>query len=129
MRILTLAFILLLTLTACNPNPPSVLSYENLPLEGDVERGSELFNQPVNSAPPCSACHMPESPASPNLAGFNERASTQVEEQDAREYAFYSITEPARFIVEDFGNVMWNQYDESLTAQDIADLIAYVLSL
>lgn len=129
MRNLFIVLVLLLTLSACNPNPPSILSYENLPLEGNIERGAELFNQAINAAPPCSACHLPNAPASPDLAGLNERAGTRVEGLDAREYAFYSIVEPARYLVEGFGNVMWNQYDESLSSQDIADLIAYILSL
>jgi hypothetical protein len=67
--------------------------------------------------------------ASPDLAGFADRAGEQVEGQDAREYAFYSITEPGRYVVEDFGNVMYDQYDEKLTPQQIADLIAYLLTL
>ena len=129
MRILILTFILLLLLTACNPNPPSVLYYENLPAGGDVARGEELFNTAINSAPPCSACHIPNSPASPDLAGLAERAASRVEGQEAQEYIFYSIVEPARYIVDGYGNVMWNQYDESLSAQDIADLISYLLSL
>lgn len=129
MRILSLTLIFLVLVTACDANPPSVISYDQLPPAGDVERGAELFNQPINSAPPCSGCHLPNSPASPDLAGFAERAGNRVEGETAREYAFYSIVEPGRYIVEGFGNAMWNQYDESLSPQDIADLIAYLLSL
>lgn len=129
MRILIVTLIMLFLLTACNPNPPSVISYEDVPLDGDSAHGEELFNSAIKSAPPCSSCHIPDSPASPDLAGLSERAGSRVEDMDAREYIFYSIVEPARFIVEDYGNVMWNRYDESLSPQDIADLIAYLLSL
>ena len=118
-----------LILSACNANPPSIISYDALPATGDIERGAALFSQQINLAPPCFACHNETAAASPALAGFGERAGTRVEGQDAREYAFYSIVEPGRFIVEGFGNAMYNQYDENLSPQEIADLIAYLLSL
>jgi len=129
MRISIITLILVLLLTACNPNPPSTIAYEDLPAEGDAAHGEVLFNTAIKSAPPCSSCHVPNSPASPDLAGLSERAGSRVEGMDAREYLFYSIVEPGRYIVDGYGNVMWNKYDESLSPQDIADLIAYLQTL
>lgn len=129
MRIILAALIILFLATACNPNPPSVISYEDLPATGDAAHGEELFNSAVGSAPPCSSCHVPNSPASPDLAGLSDRAGSRVDGMDAREYLFYSIVEPGRYVVAGYGNVMWNKYDESLSPQDIADLIAYLMTL
>ncbi|MDQ7035835.1 MAG: cytochrome c [Anaerolineae bacterium] len=129
MRLILITHVLIIVLTACNPNPPSVINYADVPREGDVAQGEILFTSGKNSAPPCILCHIPESPASPDLAGFAERADSQVEGQSAHEYAFYSITEPAQFIAEGYGNAMYNQYDEIFTPQEIADLIAYLLTL
>ena len=126
---LLLSCLLVIILSACNANPTSVVNYEAVPTEGDVARGEALYNSGKELAPPCSGCHIPNAPASPDLAGFGAVAATRVEGQTAHEYAFYSITEPGRFIVEGYGNAMYNMYDEALTPQDIADLIAYILRL
>lgn len=117
---------LLVILTACDTNPKSSISFEDIPENGDPIRGEDLFNSGAN--PPCIACHTEGSSASPNLDGFAERAETQVEGESAPEYAFYSITEPGRHVVDGFGNAMPNEYDDDLNAQDIADLIAYLLT-
>jgi mono/diheme cytochrome c family protein len=119
---------LLLFLAACTATSSSSIQYSDIPETGDAVHGEELFNSSVNLAPPCIGCHIPANTASPSLDGFGTTAGSRVEGQSAREYAFYSIVEPDRHIVEGFGNAMYNQYDEKLTAQDIADLIAYVLS-
>lgn len=132
MRFFTLTLIicvLVIALTACNSNPPSVINYVDTPLEGDIVQGEILFTSGKDLAPPCVACHIPDAPASPDLAGFAERAASQVEGQSAHEYAFYAITEPAQFIAGGYGNAMYNMYDEILTPQEIADLIAYILTL
>ena len=113
-------------LVGCSANAASSIAYTDMPTAGIVESGQQLFSESINSAPPCVGCHMPGVAASPDLAGFAARAG---ESEAAREYAFYSITEPGRTVVEGFGNVMYDQYDEKLTPQQIADLIAYLLTL
>lgn len=129
MRNLIVAMMLMLAVAACSPNPPSTIAYDALPAEGDIARGQQLFNLLPNQAPPCWACHNETATASPDLTGYSDLAATRVEGESAREHTFYSITEPGRFLVEGYGNAMYNQYDEKLTPQDIADLIAYLLSL
>jgi mono/diheme cytochrome c family protein len=129
MRLLITCFVIVLVISACSTNPPSVIGYDAIPSGGNAANGEVLFTSGKDQVPPCIACHLPNSPASPDLAGFGERAASRIAGQSAHEYAFYSITEPARFIVEGYGNAMYNQYDEAFTAQDIADLIAYILSL
>lgn len=125
MRLTIIAVSLILILTACAGSPPSTISFDNLPENGDITNGELLFTTQA-----CFACHMvEEATATPLLDGLAERAGSTVEGQSAREYIFYSIVEPAQHIAEGFGNVMPNNYDESMTAPEIADLIEYLLSL
>jgi cytochrome c553 len=126
MRILMIFVVLLLA--ACAPKPPSVLDYADLPVQGDAARGAILFTQQSRLAPSCESCHNPNAVGSPTLEGFGEIAATRVEGQSAHEYAFYSIVEPWRYVVEGYGDAMYNQYDDLMPAQDIADIIAYILA-
>lgn len=124
MRRFTIGLILLLLLAGCDTNPPSEISYSNLPENGDSANGEVLFR-----AQACIACHVEGATGAPDLVNFPEYAGSVVEGQSAREYAFYSIVEPAQHITEGYGNAMPNTYDSSMTAQEIADLIAYLLDL
>ena len=110
--------------TACAGNPPSVIPYEDVPQTGDSANGAMIF-----AAQACDGCHMTGATGAPLLEGFGNRAGSTVPEQSAHEYTFYSIAEPGQYIVEGYGNAMPNNYDNILTAQDMADLIAYLLDL
>ena len=79
----------------------------------------------------CNSCHLigQLGGASPNLTGYGTLAGTRVAGQSAHEYTFYAITEPGQYLAENFGNVMPDKYDDKLKPQDIADLIAYLLTL
>jgi len=114
-------------LAACGGSPESAIAYGNVPPTGSVERGADLFDQPIRGMAACSSCHVEGATGAPSLEGYAEVAEERVEGQDAREYTFYAIAEPARHIVEGYGNAMPNQYDDRLAAQDMADLIAYLL--
>jgi cytochrome c553 len=124
MRIVLL-LVLGIALAACTAKSNNQLRFEDLP-EGDASRGEALYTTSV--APPCVSCHVAPFTASPDLAGYAERAEMRVVGMSAEEYSFYSIVEPERYIVEGFGNAMYNEYGEELSAQQVADLIAYLLT-
>jgi hypothetical protein len=63
------------------------------------------------------------------MQGFAARAGTRVEGIAPEEYAHTSIIQPANYVVSGFPNSMYPQYSRSLSPQDIADLIAYLLTL
>ena len=111
---------------------------------GDAARGEQLFAQQVKQASgtnaSCLACHslVPgEVKTGPSLAGVATRAETRVAGETAEQYIRHSIQQPNAFIVPDnpaymgangkslmpegLGNLMSNQ--------DLADLIAYLLTL
>lgn len=118
-----------LFLAACAPEDPPY-QLDDL-LAGDAQRGATLFEQSVGGAPACISCHTLDGGASagPSLDGYGTVAATRVKGQSAAAYTFYSILRPAKHIVRGYSNVMPADYAGKLSAQDVADLIAYLLSL
>jgi cytochrome c553 len=123
---------LLVVLAACSsggsPQPP--VSVTNLP-PGDASRGATLFAEAVGGAPACSTCHHTDTTTlvGPGMEGYGAVAGTRVSGQSAEEYTLESITHPASFITPGFANAMYNNYSASLAPQDMADLMAYLLTL
>lgn len=103
---------------------------------GDAERGATLFLQGKDGAPGCRACHL-DAPggfgasqiSGPSLVGLAERAGSQVAGLDAEAYLRQSILSPNEFLVEGYNAIMFPNYADYLTEQDIANLIAYLLGL
>jgi len=128
MRRLLWILVCLLGLAACSSS--TITDFETLPA-GHSEDGAVLFNQRINGAPACSSCHLltDRRLIGPGFAGFNERAVTRVEGQSAEVYTFNSITQPGAYVITGYGNAMYQQYGKNLNAQQLADIIAYVLSL
>ncbi|MCA9913378.1 MAG: cytochrome c [Anaerolineae bacterium] len=113
-------------LAACESQPMDVSA---LP-EGDAERGAALFSESINGAPTCSSCHAltDERMTGPGLAGYSERAASQVEGESAEEYTYQSIVRPSAHLVEGYGNLMYAEYRSRLSEQQVADLMAYLLT-
>lgn len=104
-------------------------SFETLP-DGDASRGESLYTESINAAPACSSCHAltEERVVGPGFAGFSDTAGTRVEEQTAEAYTYNSITNPSGKLVDGYGNLMYTEYRSKLSEQDIADLIAFLLT-
>jgi cytochrome c553 len=121
---------ILILLTACSSNEQSPVSVATLP-PGDAAHGATLFSQSVNGAPACSTCHTTDDTAlvGPSMKDYSQHAASRVSGKSAEEYTLESITKPASFLVPGFANVMYNNYAAAFTPQDMADLMAYLLSL
>lgn len=110
---------------------------------GDAARGAELFAQKVKAGNglnlPCKACHSlnaGEVLVGPSMAGIATTAGTRVAGQDALLYIRTSIQDPNAFLVPDDPkyivsgkSAMPANLGNTMTDQDLADVIAYLLTL
>lgn len=126
-RLIYLALVLM-ALAACSTGAASLP--DDFP-EGDASNGAILFAETINGAPSCVSCHSLDGSAltGPSLQGYAERAGSRVEGQSAEVYTYQSIVQPAAHVVSGYANVMYTQYGDRLSDQQIADLIAYLLTL
>ncbi len=120
-----------LALAACGSPAPA----ENQ-TQGDAARGEALFAQTTlgsNGAPGCVTCHSLEAGVmlvGPSLADVGLRAETAVSGQSASEYLHTSIVDPNAHVADGFvAGVMYQNYGQDLSEQEIADLVAYMLTL
>jgi cytochrome c553 len=127
-KLLIMLVAALFVLAACRKELST--SLDDLP-EGDAVRGADVFRNGVGGAPSCATCHSTSDTTTtgPGLEGYGERAATRVDDENAEEYTFYSILHPSRYVVNGFSNVMYNNYEDRLSEQQIADLIAFLLTL
>lgn len=105
---------------------------------GDPQNGEKL-----TISLGCTACHAisadgigPYWPSTPEEPGISDRAELRISQpdytgnaEDAYQYLFESIVIPDAFLVADYDNLMPNNYATTLTDQDMADLIAYLLTI
>jgi mono/diheme cytochrome c family protein len=141
---LTLLTFLLLWLAACggsNDNGAAEEEVSEATTIGDPARGEELYHQnPIagTGATGCATCHSTEptddplvpSPVGPSHYGVANRAGDYVEGMPAAEYLRESIVDPDAHIAPGFvAGVMYPNYAEDLSEQQINDLVAYLLTL
>ena len=119
-------------LCACSSGNPRT-AFEALDLSAaDAGSGEKLFNQSHNESPACAACHSVTGESSGignSLARLAGLAGGRVAGQSATEYLYWSILRPGQHLVPGYSNIMYADYEESLEAADLADLIAYLLTL
>jgi mono/diheme cytochrome c family protein len=114
--------------TPINTKAPTELQadFEALPT-GDAEAGEALFNNK-----PCHICHtdMPIGPQFPGSPALAIAAETRAEGYSAELYLYEAIVAPGAHIVEGYeGGVMPGDFGEELSSQELADLVAYLMTL
>ncbi|MHB8625678.1 MAG: c-type cytochrome [Aggregatilineales bacterium] len=116
-----------LLMTACSSPLPA---FTDLP-PGDATHGAMLFSQTLNGAPSCANCHSLDGSilVGPTLKQVAIIAGTRVAGLSAGEYLYQSIISPAAYIVSGYSNEMYAQYGRELSPQQLADLVAYLLTL
>ncbi|MGI9643129.1 MAG: hydrogenase iron-sulfur subunit [Acidimicrobiia bacterium] len=102
--------------------------------ESRAEAGRSLYFETtlgVNAG--CRVCHSlrpGEVIVGPTFAGIGTAAATRIPGMSAEDYLFESILDPNAYIVDGFEpNVMLANYDELLSEEEIANLVAFLLTL
>jgi cytochrome c553 len=105
---------------------------------GDPVNGKKLFDgeapMALASAPACATCHALEpgmdTGSGQSLSNIGNRAGTAVSGQTAAEYLRVSIVNPDAYLSGGYQEgIMYRGYAQALTSQQIADLVAYMLTL
>jgi ferredoxin/cytochrome c551/c552 len=116
--------------------PGQVLSlqFKDARLSADPVAGRRLFNgDTLGANTGCRVCHSLEPDVrlvGPSLAGVAARAGQQAPDLTAAEYLRQSILEPNAHVVEGFpANQMPPTYAETLTDQQVSDLVGFLLTL
>jgi cytochrome c2 len=121
---LLLLLLLVLSLAACAGG-------EEKAAAGDAAAGEKVFNEVA--APACNTCHSLEpggAGVGPSLAGIGAEAGSRGAGMSAEGFLRQAITDPSADIAEGFAaNVMPATYGSQLTEQQVADLVAYLMTL
>lgn len=122
--------------TAAKPSQILTLGSSIGPQPGEVplSPGEALFKQATHSdAPGCLACHSLQADVvlvGPSLAGVAQRTIDRQPNQEVAAYLRESIVSPDAYTVDGFTpGVMYQQYEDVLTDDQIDDLVAFILTL
>ncbi len=126
-----LLLISVVLLSGCEADPPKILFDDIDMTVADAGSGEKLFQQSNDGAPTCASCHSVDgsSGVGPSLQGIGETAANRSNGQSAEEFLYWSIISPSLSLTTGYSNLMYAKYDEVFEAADIADLIAYLISL
>ena len=105
---------------------------------GDPANGKQLFAGAVAladaRAPACATCHAitpnGDTGSGQSLSNIGNRASVTAPGQSAEAYLRTAITDPDAHISDGYQDgIMYRNYAQALTAQQVDDLVAYMLTL
>lgn len=110
------------------------IAVKDTPGSADPDRGEELFTAAaIRGGAGCRVCHSlreGDDGVGPSLAGVATRAAGRIAGVSAEAYLRQSILDPDGFVVEGYRpGQMRSDIAEELTNDELADLIAYLLTL
>ena len=127
-KLFALTLMAIFFLTGCaSADESAPAGFETLPV-GNATHGAELYDTSIGGQPTCKACHSLDGKPNvgPTFQGYGQIATQRVSGESAEEYTYNSLIRPWAYVVPSYGNVMPVRYSQALTAQDIADLIAFL---
>jgi mono/diheme cytochrome c family protein len=104
-------------------------------LMGDAVHGQDIFEHGLNGAPACINCHSITAAGKvgfalgPGLRGIPEIAATRIADFSAALYLEDSIRFPNDYITPGFRGIMYADFAKNYSDQEIADLVAYLMTL
>lgn len=99
---------------------------------GNAANGEQLFKQTViGSQAGCATCHSLDGSklVGPTMKGLASRAGAEVSGKPAPDYIKESIVNPNAHVVKDYPSGVMQSYEKDLNEQQLADLVAYLLTL
>jgi mono/diheme cytochrome c family protein len=129
------------TATAVLPPPTPSGPPTGTDINKELPEGDPAAGETLSVAIGCTACHIaaPTGPAwlpAEGQPGIGDRAASRPNEPEytgeattADQYLHESIVLPAAYLVPGYTDLMPHTYGSSLTDQDLADIIAYLLTL
>lgn len=103
---------------------------ENLS-EASIVNGSQLVQG--NELMSCVACHNistnQDRESAPTLYTIGQNAGNRVDGMSAEEYLYFSLVDPDSYIVEDYQAGQHPNYIDTLSLEEISDIVAYLLTL
>jgi cytochrome c oxidase subunit 2 len=95
-----------------------------------VEKGRQIYETGGTAGLPCGSCHTLDGSelVGPSFQGIADRAGTRVEGVSAEEYLRQSIAEPDAYVVSGFTNTMPTVFSQTLSEEDIDNVIAFLLT-
>jgi cytochrome c551/c552 len=132
--LLVLLLIVVLSLVACGGESAPAGDQGEVAGAGDAAAGRRLFDQNlIGTQAGCMTCHSLEpgvNMVGPSLANIGADAGSRVPGVSAEEYLQEAITMPDAHIVEGFSpGIMPAALAEELSAQDVDNLVAFLLTL
>ena len=124
-RVVFFTLVLVLGLAACDGGDGAA------PIERNAQTGETVYTEVAS--PTCISCHClqtGETIVGPSLSGMALVASQRVPGQSADAYLRESIVDPDAHLVEGFAaGLMPSTYGTQLSDEQIADLVAYLMTL
>lgn len=110
------------------------VALNDAPVAAEADAGRSLFlENTLGTNTGCRLCHSLDADTvlvGPSFDGVATRAATRVPGLSAAEYLRQSIVDPEAYVVEGFPKgQMFNNYAEVLTAEDIDNLVEFLLTL
>lgn len=94
-------------------------------VNADAARGADLVVEKQ-----CVNCHIYAAGiAAPGWNGLADRAAEREPPMSAAAYFYQSITDPTAYVVEGFAPSMPANFKDTLTPQELGDIIAHLLTL